>query len=94
MLEHGSFEFEVVEQTLVVKCFDAWNVETVLRMCSEYKDHVKKINDKPWACLVDLTQWELVSSESQLPDEKNEHAYTFNIFERKEGKVSQEEKKD
>ena len=73
MLEHGSFEFEVVEQTLVVKCFDAWNVETVLRMCSEYKDHVKKINDKPWACLVDLTQWELSTPEMWAHiDELNE----------------------
>ncbi len=43
---------------------------------------------------LDLTQWELVSSEAQLPDEKNEHAYTFNIFERKKGKTSQAEKEN
>lgn len=59
MLEHGSYKFEINQQTLVVRCFDAWNIETVISMCHEYKIHVNKIKNKPWACLVDLTQWEL-----------------------------------
>ena len=59
MQEHGSFTIEVVDQTLIVKCFDAWNFETVIRLCREYKEYVEKINDKPWACLVDLSKWEL-----------------------------------
>ena len=63
MLEHGSFDMKIIEQTLVVRCFDAWNNETVLRMCKEYKDLVSKINNKPWACIVDLTQWELSTPE-------------------------------
>lgn len=63
MQEHGSFKMEIVGQTLVVKCFDAWNIETVLRLCDEYIALVKTINDKPWACLVDLSQWELSTPE-------------------------------
>ncbi len=59
MLEHGSFEMKIIEQTLVIKCFDAWNIQTVKRMCKEYKEHINKISDKPWACIVDFTQWEL-----------------------------------
>lgn len=59
MWEHGSFTLEVIDQTLIVKCFDAWNIETVIRMCKEYKECIEKIYDKPWACMVDLTQWEL-----------------------------------
>lgn len=59
MLEHGSFKLEVIGQTLVVQCFDAWNIETVLRMCKEYKECIEDIKHKPWACLVDLSQWEL-----------------------------------
>lgn len=59
MNEHGSFRMEVVEQTLIIKCFDAWNSETVERLCKEYKAQVSKIYDKPWACLVDLSGWEL-----------------------------------
>jgi len=67
MQEHGSFKIEVIDQTLIIKCFDAWNVETVIRLCREYKEHVEGIKDKPWACLVDLSQWEL-----STPDMWNE----------------------
>ena len=59
MQEHGSFKIEVIDQTLIIKCFDAWNLETVIRLCREYKEHVESIKDKPWGCLVDLSQWEL-----------------------------------
>ena len=61
MKEHGSFQIKIVDQTLIVKCFGSWNHETVLRLCKEYKELVEKINDKPWACLVDLSQWELAA---------------------------------
>ncbi|MBU2894770.1 hypothetical protein KO495_15770 [Colwellia sp. D2M02] len=63
MQEHGSFKMKIIGQTLVVKCFDAWNIETVLRLCREYKVLVNQIKDKPWACLVDLSQWELSTPE-------------------------------
>ena len=63
MQEHGSFKLKIVDQTLVVQCFGSWNLETVLRMCKEYKELVEQINDKPWACLVDLSQWELSTPE-------------------------------
>ena len=63
MQEHGSFNMKIAKQTLVIKCFDAWNKETVLRMCKEYKELVNTINAKPWACLVDFTHWELSTPE-------------------------------
>lgn len=73
MLEHGSFDMKIIDQTLVVRCFDSWNNETVLRMCKEYREHVNKINDKPWACVVDFTQWELSTPEMWTHiDELNE----------------------
>lgn len=77
MIEHGSFKIEVVGQTLVVQCFDDWNIETVLRMCEEYKEHVRKINNKPWACLVDLSQWEL--SVPEMWDEIDKLNYWGNL---------------
>ncbi|WP_440875654.1 STAS/SEC14 domain-containing protein [Thalassotalea sp. PLHSN55] len=52
---------EIINQTLIVRCFDSWNIETVLRLCREYKELVEQINDKPWACLVDLSEWELAT---------------------------------
>ena len=59
MLEHGYFKIEVIDQILIVRCFESWNIETVIKMCQEFKKHAEEINDKPWACLVDLSQWEL-----------------------------------
>lgn len=32
---------------------------------------------------VDEKEWQLISEEAHLPDEKNEHAYSFKVFERK-----------
>ncbi|PHR72347.1 MAG: hypothetical protein COA66_06440 [Arcobacter sp.] len=59
MYEHGSYKIKVINQTIIVECFDSWNIETVLRFCKEYKEMVEEIKYKPWACLVDLSQWEL-----------------------------------
>lgn len=73
MREHGSFKISIIEQTLIVKCFDAWNVETVISMCKEYQKQVSNIYDKPWACLVDFTQWELSTPDMwDYIDELNE----------------------
>ncbi|MDA8622168.1 hypothetical protein N9L48_05925 [Psychrosphaera sp.] len=63
MQEHGSFEINIIDQTIVVNCYGSWNHETVKRMCNEYKEHALQINDKDWACLVDLSQWELATPE-------------------------------
>ena len=61
MQEHGYFTIEINEQTLIVNCYESWNIETVLRLCQEYKEQVAQIYDKPRACLVDLSQWELAT---------------------------------
>jgi len=59
MKEHGHFDMKIVGQTLIVTCFDSWNIETTIRLSNEYTQLVEKINNAPWACLVDLSQWEL-----------------------------------
>lgn len=58
-LEHGSFEFEVNGQVLIMRPEGAWNFETAVRCCREYKELANTINDSPWACLVNLLSWEL-----------------------------------
>ena len=84
MQEHGSFDMKIIDQTLIVKCFDAWNLETVLRMCEEYKILAKKIADKPWGCLVDLSQWELSTPDiwdeiAKLNTWGNKHNQKFEV---------------
>ncbi|QBF82659.1 hypothetical protein EXU30_08135 [Shewanella maritima] len=82
MREHGSFEMEVRDQTLIVKCVDSWNIETVIRMCREYKQLAATICDQPWACLVDMTEWVLATPEmwaeiDKLNDWGNKHNQKF-----------------
>ena len=72
MQEHGSFEIEVTGQTIRVKLYDQWNSETTVRFISEVKTKALTIYDKPWACLVDLSDWELGTPELwSLFDEAN-----------------------
>lgn len=64
MREHGFFEMKILDQTLVIKCIGCWNFETILHIEKEYKELASTINHKPWACLVDLIEWELTSPET------------------------------
>jgi hypothetical protein len=58
-IEHGSFEFELKGQILIMRPEGAWNVETAIRCCKEYKTLADTINHSPWACAVNLLSWEL-----------------------------------
>lgn len=57
--EHGTFNFEVVGQVLIMRPKGAWNKETAQRCCKEYKALAKTINHSGWRCLVNLLSWEL-----------------------------------
>lgn len=59
MQEHGSFEIKLVGQVLVIKAYNDWNLETVLRLCDECKILSSQIIDEPWAGIIDLSCWEL-----------------------------------
>tara|TARA_R110002167_G_scaffold91458_1_gene246019 strand:- start:68650 stop:69054 length:405 start_codon:yes stop_codon:yes gene_type:complete len=61
--EHGSFEFELSGQVLIMRPGGAWNVETAIRCCKEYKELAESINDSPWAGVVNLLSWELGTPE-------------------------------
>ena len=59
MQEHGSYNMKIVDQTIIVEAVDAWNLETAERWGIEYKSLVGLIKNLPWACLVDLSNFEL-----------------------------------
>ena len=63
MQEHGSFTLKTIEQTLIIMACGAWNIETTLRFVHENKKLTEHINAKPWACLVDLKEWDLSTPE-------------------------------
>lgn len=78
MLEHGSFKIEVINQVIFVRFFGAWNNETSIRMCREFQTKAKPILGKPWACLVDLREWELGGPEVWDPIVQVNHWCTEN----------------
>lgn len=61
MLEHGSFELEIRNKTLISRAFGAWNYETALRYSKESKQLVGSLIKEHWASLVDLSEWELAT---------------------------------
>jgi hypothetical protein len=63
MNEHGSFSMKIVDRTLIVKAEGAWNLETAIRWGQEFKLLVNRIEEHQWACLVDLSNFELAIPE-------------------------------
>jgi len=74
MQEHGSYSLEIKNKTHILKAYGAWNYETVQRWGAETKQLVSTIKSNPWACLVDLTDWELAT-----PDAR-EYVYNINLW--------------
>ncbi len=58
MLKQGNYSIELFEQTIVVRFFNSWTIETSLKMCEEFQKAALQISDKPWACIVDLSHWD------------------------------------
>ena len=44
---------------VIVRCYSCWNVETAERMQADFLEAANNISTRPWACLVDLLEWEL-----------------------------------
>ena len=59
MGEHGSYKLELKHNLIIVRLFSSWNRQTAERMCADFMDIACTISGQPWACLVDLLNWEL-----------------------------------
>jgi hypothetical protein len=57
--EHGTFSLAVDHRVVIVRCFDAWNLETAKHYWAEMEKVARAMDGDPWAILSDLTQWEL-----------------------------------
>ena len=64
MQPHGSFELSVKNQIVIIKAMGAWNFEMAVEFGEQYKALVLTFNQDPWACLIDLTEWELFTPEA------------------------------
>lgn len=63
MREHGSFNMFTEAQTIVLEVIGTWNLETAKHWEKEYKKLAGTIENKPWACLVDFTDFEFMAKE-------------------------------
>ena len=59
MREHGSYQIQLIGQVISTKLIGQWNYETTEHYVNDALAQAKLISDKPWACLIDLTEWEL-----------------------------------
>ena len=64
MKPHGSFTLSVKEQVIVIKAIGAWNYEAAVAFANDYKQLVSDLQQAPWGCLIDLTDWELFTPDA------------------------------
>ncbi len=50
---------KIVDQTIIIEAVGAWNLETAERWGIEFKLLAARIESLPWACLTDLSNFEL-----------------------------------
>lgn len=67
MHQHGWYKIEQHRQVIIVRFYSTWNKETAQKMCDDFLKVAKTIADKPWACLVDLSEWGLGGPEVWQP---------------------------
>jgi len=80
MQEHGSYEMKRQDQLIVITALYAFNKEGILKWAQDYKALVETIKDEPWACLCDITQWELFTPDAwDVIDEVNHWCNANNL---------------
>ncbi len=65
MKGHGAYKLEVNNNTITFNAYGAWNYETAEEWGRELKDIVVQMNNKPWAFLSNLTEWELITPDAK-----------------------------
>lgn len=63
MQQHGSFTIEVKGRTIEICAFAAWNEQTSKQFTQSYMDLARHLSGAPWACLINLLEWELGTGE-------------------------------
>ncbi|GAA5134931.1 hypothetical protein [Thalassotalea piscium] len=58
MDEHGHYTLSVQDNLILSRFFGAWNVEQIITYTNHVKEVAKAIASKPWARVVDLSDWE------------------------------------
>jgi hypothetical protein len=65
MKPHGEFEIKIVGRVVEVKVIGTWNEDTAKEYVEVFKTVVVKLNTSPWGVLIDTTEWELGTPETE-----------------------------
>ena len=68
-LEHGSYRASIVDRVLCLSVVGAWNREGMLAYLKEFRELSAPLAEdgRPWASLVDLSNWDLLTPDSLDP---------------------------
>ena len=61
--QHGSFTIEIKQRTIEINAFAAWNEQTSEQFRQAYLELAQQLRKQPWACLINLLEWELGTGE-------------------------------
>ena len=77
--QHGSFTIEIKSKTIVIHAYAAWNEQTSGQFRQAYVDAAQHLKNSPWACLINLLEWELGTGEIlRVGQELNAWSYNNN----------------
>lgn len=64
---------------IIIKAYDAWNYETALSFCGDFRESAITTYDKPWAVLANLVNWELSTPDTwEIIKETTQWAIAYN----------------
>ncbi|WP_340679230.1 hypothetical protein [Paraglaciecola sp.] len=63
MQQHGSFTIDTKGRTLEIIAHAAWNEQTSMQFKHAYMALAQDLSSAPWACLINLLDWELGTGE-------------------------------
>jgi len=64
MKRHGSYTLTCSKDSMLIKCFGSWNLETTRIYSLEYKAVAAPLINRSWAVVCDMRNWELATPES------------------------------
>lgn len=77
--QHGSFTIEIKQRTIEINAFAAWNELTSEQFKNAYMQLAAHLTKAPWACLINLLEWELGTGEIlRVGQELNAWSYANN----------------
>lgn len=64
MKYHGEFEITITGQIVLLRAAGSWNEDTAIKYADTLKSMAEPIKHLPWGLIIDATQWEMGTPET------------------------------